>query len=455
MSLPIAPSKGVQANTNNIQTGLYSRPSTSEGDGAKRNNSSSNKTSPPTSTIVTSKEWKLPPRPKPGRKPASESQNGSAGSKKRNNTTAATNGTNKKTKTATTKNMSSDDLRHALKQAQDENENLLKHIKQLEAELEGYRSKIDSRLLKNEPQEQQQQTPQENDGNGSECHLCNSGGSCVCDHLGLKNSSSGDKTLTNGPELINLDEYDYFTPLQAVPLRRREDPKNSSSAPKFLNKFKRLDDSKKNGQDHTPRYSKPITAATVTASPMSTNYINNNSNNPNSISPELTNDTNDNTNEHTHDHINGHNYEPEEDEADDDMFFSAAKSSATIDPCGFCSTGTPCLCAETARAEEEEHNKKKKSCSMSLSSTPGSCFRCQSDPQSTLFCATLSSRGKKQNSIALGVNTVSCNEAFQTLSKHEEFKNWDMNKLVERLSTDGFRVNTDSITRTLKEMSFK
>ncbi|KAA8916374.1 hypothetical protein TRICI_001483 [Trichomonascus ciferrii] len=376
MSLPIAPSKGAVNATK-----LCSRPRET---GA---------------TIVTSKEWTLPPRPKPGRKPASES--GGSGAKKK-----AVTGAKRSKSSNKEDSMTEEELRVALKQSQDENEKLLRRIRNLENELETHRQMTNNnpKIINSEPEPLDHATT--GSGSGSDCGLCDTGGSCVCDHLGLKSASSGQTTLTNGPDLTNFDEYEYFKPLEAVPLRKRV-RRDSESKPKTFNKFKRLYETSRE-HDLTPQFSKPLMKL----------------------------------NEHTNANTNTDNDTAHDDDDDDDMFFAAgAKSSANIDPCGFCSTGTPCLCAETAKAAEQQRR-----------SSTGSCLQCQGDSIRTLFCSTLSSVAEPH--VDLGA-TVSCTEAFQTLSRHRNFNNMEVGEIAKTLRTDGSRVNVESISKTLQEMNNK
>ncbi|KAJ9622555.1 hypothetical protein H2204_011474 [Knufia peltigerae] len=104
-------------------------------------------------------------------------------------------------------------------------------------------------------------------------------------------------------------------------------------------------------------------------------------------------------------------------------------TSAVADPCGFCSDGTPCICAEMAAEREQAQNHTAAPVSMSLhrpvasvnpprqldqftpppsegdvaisvpaaaepppsgcASGPGTCAQCRADPNSTLFCKSL------------------------------------------------------------------
>lgn len=188
--------------------------------------------------------------------------------------------------------------------------------------------------------------------------------------------------------------------------------------------------------------------------------------------------------------------EPEEMEIDFTSRFTAVQaqaetsssSSPAVDPCGFCQDGTPCICAEMAAQEEQrtrrisfENNRlapiqtlsqftpppsegdvRSEVTLPSLSEAtnpcangPGTCAQCQADPRSTLFCKSLAASrsasaapsgccgGKGPDGGCCqtrtpkptrrsGPNpastqpppdplTLSCADAFTTLSRHPNF----------------------------------
>ncbi|KAF7588538.1 hypothetical protein BBP40_005527 [Aspergillus hancockii] len=189
--------------------------------------------------------------------------------------------------------------------------------------------------------------------------------------------------------------------------------------------------------------------------------------------------------------------DPEEMEIDFTTRFSApqphddnatAVSSPAVDPCGFCTDGTPCICAEMAAQEEQrrqsfENNRLAPIQNLSqftpppsdgdvrsevtlppisqatnpCANGPGTCAQCLADPKSTLFCKTLAasrsasvtpsgccggkgadggccqSRGSNPPRVNPVVNakstsgssapslTLSCADAFTTLSRHPNF----------------------------------
>ncbi|EXJ93984.1 hypothetical protein A1O1_02377 [Capronia coronata CBS 617.96] len=112
-------------------------------------------------------------------------------------------------------------------------------------------------------------------------------------------------------------------------------------------------------------------------------------------------------------------------------------TSAVADPCGFCSDGTPCICAEMAAEQEQAQNQSparpaglaanhprqidqftpppsEGDVSISLpavaslasgcgTSGPGTCAQCRADPNSTLFCKSLAaSRAQSASSTPVG-----------------------------------------------------
>ncbi|KAL4812799.1 hypothetical protein BDW67DRAFT_169339 [Aspergillus spinulosporus] len=189
--------------------------------------------------------------------------------------------------------------------------------------------------------------------------------------------------------------------------------------------------------------------------------------------------------------------EPEEMEIDFTTRFAAPRheedkaaspvASPPVDPCGFCQDGTPCICAEMAAQEDErrrnstfENNRlapiqnisqftpppsdsdvrsdnvtlppiSQATAANPCANGPGTCAACLSDPRRTLFCKTLaasrsasgtpsgccggkgrdggccqsqgrSSAPRRSNSDRTATPlTLSCADAFTTLSRHPNF----------------------------------
>lgn len=193
--------------------------------------------------------------------------------------------------------------------------------------------------------------------------------------------------------------------------------------------------------------------------------------------------------------------EPEEMEVDFTSRFAAAPPpedhsspsiASPVDPCGFCQDGTPCICAEMA-AQEDEHRQRENfennrlapiqnlsqftpppsdgdvrsevtlpsisEATNPCANGPGTCAQCVADPRSTLFCKTLAASraggsaprggggccgGKGADGGCCGGGggarskpapapkptlnprdspslTLSCADAFTTLSRHPKF----------------------------------
>lgn len=184
---------------------------------------------------------------------------------------------------------------------------------------------------------------------------------------------------------------------------------------------------------------------------------------------------------------------------------SAASPNNTFDRCGFCQDGTPCICAEMAADEENEKNKALDArlapiqnlsqftpppsdgdvrsdfalppIANPCANGPGTCAQCIADPRSTLFCKSLAAtraasgdnnsgggccggkgpdggccqttRPNTRNSSKTSNNnsttqesfgravSLSCADAFTTLSRHPNFSraNDELGSWLPRLQT--------------------
>ncbi|KAK9377816.1 uncharacterized protein V1513DRAFT_476705 [Lipomyces chichibuensis] len=184
------------------------------------------------------------------------------------------------------------------------------------------------------------------------------------------------------------------------------------------------------------------------------------------------------------------------------------------DPCGFCSSGTPCLCAEAADAEANNsmmdsqvmensvittlpplrndprsrnavqnklhtlHPEPINDVTVASSSAPannfapGTCEACQRDPMQTLFCTSLAS-GQQNSTGSTGCGNcnqpggccggsngstdrdtafIPCSAAYRTLSRHRGFKAVELPSLVGKLSTRGGKVEVASVASILREL---
>ncbi|KAL9103831.1 MAG: hypothetical protein Q9163_001151 [Psora crenata] len=123
----------------------------------------------------------------------------------------------------------------------------------------------------------------------------------------------------------------------------------------------------------------------------------------------------------------------------------SVSDTAQFEPCGFCKDGDICICAALAEETQQQPSEAvptKEGLSASCTSNPGSCAQCRSDPASTLFCKTLaatrsaahivskdttsdgpefSQEDAKRPKATLTGPTLTCADAFVTLSRHRAF----------------------------------
>lgn len=310
---------------------------------------------------LTSKEWVIPPRPKPGRKPATDTppskrkaQNRAAQRAFRERRAARVN-----------------ELEDQIKVIEDDNEKesdtLRAQVVHFEKAIEQYRSdlvswvercrRLESELnsLKSSRSPHSHAAPSGDTSVG--CGKCTLESRCQCiddafDTLGAQGHSTSEKRA--------------HSPTSAGPAKRiKVEPQESMEV------------------DFTAMYSKPATSR-----------------------PEV---------------------------------ISSSSASAVADPCGFCSDGTPCICAEMAAEQEAARSAPRPhppnvrlprlsqftpppsegDVSMAPSSAsapptassatnpcangPGTCAQCRADPNSTLFCKSLAaSRSQSQSQAPTG-----------------------------------------------------
>ncbi|KAK9362825.1 hypothetical protein V1504DRAFT_447593 [Lipomyces starkeyi] len=218
-----------------------------------------------------------------------------------------------------------------------------------------------------------------------------------------------------------------------------------------------------------------------------------------------------------------HQQRRQEYDFDDATDFTSALSSdqsemktnvRVADPCGFCSSGTPCLCAEAADTEANNSMRDSEVMENSMITTlpplrsdphsrnavqnklhtlhpepindvtatssfapannfaPGTCEACQRDPMQTLFCTSLASGqqnstggtgcgncnqpggccGGSNGSAVRDTAFIPCSAAYRTLSRHRGFKAVELPSLVGKLSTRGGQVEVASVASILREL---
>lgn len=173
--------------------------------------------------------------------------------------------------------------------------------------------------------------------------------------------------------------------------------------------------------------------------------------------------------------------------------------------CGFCSEDTPCVCREAAAQEKEAAaaaaasatapvspmttlpplkdlslppiSQERRYGSVSLETSdsrsrrkggctgnPGTCYQCQSDPMSTLFCTSIASKDRTRDSngqrqprkaslsAAEPGTFIPCAAAYQTLARHKDFRSADFSAVMSKLQTRGMEVEVNSVARVLLEL---
>ena len=162
---------------------------------------------------------------------------------------------------------------------------------------------------------------------------------------------------------------------------------------------------------------------------------------------------------------------------------SSMAATAPPDLCGFCSDGTPCLCAELAKDRPDRSLRPPASTlptppELAPSNTntsnpcingPGSCNQCRSNPTSTLFCkslaatkplnphpATPTTRNSTNQATTRG-STLNCADAFTVLTRHpgcdqatSELPSWIPHLSPVPSATTAFDIEAASVMGVLK-----
>ncbi|KAM0795739.1 hypothetical protein BDR22DRAFT_870186 [Usnea florida] len=161
---------------------------------------------------------------------------------------------------------------------------------------------------------------------------------------------------------------------------------------------------------------------------------------------------------------------------------SSTAATALPDPCGFCSDGTTCLCAELAKERPDralrppESNLPTPPESATTNSTldpcingPGTCTQCRSNPTSTLFCKSLAATRSRNPEVPILAtkdstnhgssegSTINCADAFTVLSRHpgfdqatSELSTWIPHLSTVPSATTAFDVEAASVMSVLK-----
>ncbi|RPB03551.1 hypothetical protein L873DRAFT_1786963 [Choiromyces venosus 120613-1] len=471
---------------------------------------------PAPNTIVTHKEWVVPPRPKPGRKASTETppthsahvmqkrkaQNRAAQRAFRERKAARVNELEDKLKELQADHENHDRIsRDQIQQLTEDNMRLTKELSEYKLRMESLQKELDLiRQLKSEDQASaanfvtQVASPAPSSGHDTPC-----GGNCTCtDEL--------DQVLCTKKAVVTLNA-------PSVPLRRRSGGNKPQPSPESS----RVSDPI--GCGRCSKEGSCVCMAEIVAT-LSTKRPTS----PSKNTPKRT---------RTGDYAEHGSEALEIDFTNAYMAKSTPNPPITQmpDPCGFCSDGTPCVCAEVANSliatddSEENHSTKlpplrdghssgstshtqqglerpvalyppMNTSAVKLSSRPsgcqpGGCAQCQNDPLSTLFCQSVAtkmdgaeksgccggglcdgdiegSRSSASNSKEKGKTDegtsekgtfIPCSAAYQTLSRHRAFEDatTDLGSLVRPLmvrSQDGScpQIEVSSIREVLRKL---
>ena len=163
---------------------------------------------------------------------------------------------------------------------------------------------------------------------------------------------------------------------------------------------------------------------------------------------------------------------------------SSIAATSLPDPCGFCSDGTTCLCAELAKEPQDrslkipastlptppESGMTSSNISDPCINGPGSCTQCRSNPTSTLFCKSLAATrptnpifpnikttADQAATTSQGSTTLNCADAFTVLSRHPGFEKatselttWIPHLSTVPSATTAFDIEAASVMGVLK-----
>lgn len=427
---------------------------------------------PKITKIVTSKEWVLPPRPKPGRKPSVDTPSTKRKAQNRalqrlfreRRLNRVSELEDKILEIEKERSIKEGLLNNHIKNLSIENKRLNEIIQELRNQQKPGKIRDDSKSSKYiSPISSAANSPNVvNVVNNDDCGVCLKD-DCICESIGLRRENAVKKDGFKR-------DIESFKPMALVPLKRKlSEPLELD----FTNKFK-------------PKKMPQLVKQEVTSN-------------------------------------------------QGDLFVAGQRSALKIQPviqqqlplikvveedqdCGFCSDDTPCICRELAKEVEnmnklndmlnqtletnlpplknvsrqnslpvlhpgptvalskDQQNQKQKESTSSLSSTPlslsgsstssqctgnpGTCSQCQVDPMSTLFCTSILSKKEeqeKQQQQQQGNNTafISTADAYKTLSRHENFNMVNFNTLIGKLTTRGMLVEVGSVASVLRELDRK
>ena len=456
----------------------------------------------PITKIVMSKEWVLPPRPKPGRKPCDDIP---SSKRKAQN-------------------------RAAQRAFRERRANRVSELEEKIMEMERDRS-VSEGILNNMIKTLQNENTQLKSENAG---LRNDNAKLV---LRLKDSAGARTSISNSPERTSsLESLFNLEPQSAVPLKRKSSSSLSPSTRSFskgeidftnafafkkqrkmpvlndifFSKSERTESVKSESKDQAPRGSIiPLTTGSVSSSSTPAPPATSAATIPASTAAAAAIATTTTT--------------------------STISNNIPFESCGFCSEDTPCVCREIETEQQQQQQrenrdikesklkmeieKKERELIMELTRSakkddmaqiakctgnPGTCLQCRNDPLSNLFCKTIaeksseeeivlpsisrtgsitsmndavsiSNSGSTSNSNSstspnskyrlpsleslklneAGKQFVPCADAYKTISHHLDIRNVGVNNIANNLQTKGMFVEVGSVVSCLRELDRK
>ncbi|KAG5356518.1 Acid protease [Yarrowia sp. C11] len=271
--------------------------------------------------------------------------------------------------------------------------------------------------------------PMKPDEELDDCGLCETGGNCLCDTLGLKAPLPAEDQNTYIVDGVNLSE---IKPVAAVPLKKR--PGSNGTSMMIRKRFKRV--SEANEIDFTKTFGSKSTTPPV-QEPVHVH------------GPDC---------KHSKTQMAKISRTPSVSSLHSPVDSNFVDNpSPQVDPCGFCSNGTPCLCAgldEEQGAEKPCSSKKTEIIEISeahevtvtqedTNSHTQSLCTCAKDPKANLFCTVL--KTSAQPCVESSPVLVPCTSAYNILSGHTRFASSSLGSLVSMLRTKNGQVDVDSL----------
>lgn len=401
-------------NSNNNSNNTPRRNSSISSNNTRRNSNitPSNNKDKDITKIVLSKQWILPPRPKPGRKPSEDIPN----SKRKAQNRAAQRAFRERRANRVSeledkilimerdRVIKEGILNNEIKKLKNENSNLLK--------------KIDNLVNKLNIKE-------------NEISLNNKDNELIDELINLESQG----TVPLKRKISSIDSNGSTNSVKEIDFTNAFPFKKQRKMPSLNNLFLTNDDKLNNYSNNNVSANILLTSVSLSNTNSTTNSIvNNNYNSSNSILNSNRNSTSSSIS-----FINNNNSNNASCSTKINSNTNSNRNSIPFESCGFCSDDTPCVCKEIENAKREEEKnleeerkirvnkeieKKEKELILELTKdynnkdlneiskctgNPGSCLQCKNDPLSTLFCQTIAKKSNEENIEISNLNSSTSN----------------------------------------------